>query len=169
MNYAIKSKAVAAGVALSLTLLLSACDDKSTGVSSDKSTGVSSDKSTANEKETAIAHLTAANVANFPKYLPKDFPLPTDPDITLSNSSEDEGKKSVFLIVKSTQDIKEITQLYKRYFDSRGLSNDAHLIDGKNLIMQGDSAQHKESWSIIGGELSNTDGVVELIINWEEL
>ncbi|GIP34871.1 hypothetical protein [Paenibacillus sp. J2TS4] len=52
-------------------------------------------------------------------------------------------------------------------FDER--NDAAQTIDNKNIIIQGDRKMNKDSWSVIGGLLTNSDGVIELTVTWSEL
>ncbi len=104
-----------------------------------------------------------------PKYLPADFPLPDDAEILIANSEENDGKKYVFLTVRSKQNMDTITSMYTTYFEKRKLEDDAQTIDDKNIIIQGESPTFSEYWSLIGGLLKDSGGVIELVITWEEL
>ena len=102
-----------------------------------------------------------------PEYLPKDFPLPDDAEITTSHSEQNDGKKSVLLIFKSHEKLEKLAETYKQYFLDQGIADTAETIDEKNLIIQGDT--NTESWSLIGGELSTQEDTVELTLTWSEL
>ncbi|MCL6603164.1 MAG: hypothetical protein K6T94_09845 [Paenibacillus sp.] len=102
-----------------------------------------------------------------PEYLPKDFPLPDDVEITTSHSEQNDGKKSVLLVFKSQEKLDKLAETYKQFFQDQGLTDTAETIDEKNLIIQGDTKS--ESWSLIGGALSTQEDTVELTLNWSEL
>lgn len=104
-----------------------------------------------------------------PEYLPEDFPMPDNAEITLAHSEDNEGKKSALLIFKTTDSMDSVSQLYKDYLSSRLGGEAAQTIDDNNLIIQGTTKDTKQSWSIIGGPLSAEQGVVELNVTWSEL
>ncbi|GAA0135118.1 hypothetical protein YSY43_19580 [Paenibacillus sp. YSY-4.3] len=62
-----------------------------------------------------------------------------------------------------------ITKLYKEYFKTQNLDDSGQTIDDKNIIIQGDNPDKNESWSMIGGRLSSSEGVIELNVTWTEL
>ncbi|WP_054941147.1 hypothetical protein [Paenibacillus ihuae] len=102
-----------------------------------------------------------------PEYLPKDFPIPDDAEVTTSHSEQNDGKKSVLLIFKSQEKLDKLAETYKQYFQDQGVKDSAETIDEKNLILQGDT--DAESWSLIGGLLSTQEDTVELTLTWSEL
>ncbi|MNB77163.1 hypothetical protein D3C75_238450 [compost metagenome] len=104
-----------------------------------------------------------------PDNLPEDFPLPEDAVISVSHSEDNEGKKAALLIFRTNEGMESVTKRYKDYFADRLGSNAVQTIDEKNLIIQGNSPDNTQIWSIIGGELSSEPGVVELNITWSEL
>lgn len=177
-----KLKWIYGGIALMLVITLGACnsvvktgteasekgkltedleENPVTGDSIEENTDISSKEDSTEEKMVSPLDL--------PKYLPADFPLPDDAEILLSNSEENDGKKYVFLTVRSKQNMDAITSLYTTYFEKRKLEDDAQTIDDKNIIIQGESPTYSEYWSLIGGLLTDSDGVIELVITWEEL
>lgn len=106
---------------------------------------------------------------DMPEYLPKDFPLPQDAEISTSHSSETDGKKSVLLIFSTKESMSTVTKLYKDYFNGLKLENAAQTIDDKNIIIQGEDAVNHHGWSMLGGLLAGQDGVVQLTVTWAEL
>ncbi|WP_019640287.1 hypothetical protein [Paenibacillus fonticola] len=104
-----------------------------------------------------------------PEYLPADFPIPDDAKISTSQSDITDGKKSALLIFSTEEDMETITKLYKDYFNKQNLDDSAQTIDDKNIIIRGDNPEKKESWSMIGGLLSSSEGVIELNVTWTEL
>ncbi|WP_379151177.1 hypothetical protein [Paenibacillus sp. sgz5001063] len=102
-----------------------------------------------------------------PEYLPKDFPIPDDAEITTSHSEQNDGKKSVLFIFKSQEKFDKLAETYKQYFQDQGIKDASETIDEKNLIIQGDT--DAESWSLIGGPLSTQKETVELTLTWSEL
>ncbi|KUP25017.1 hypothetical protein [Paenibacillus sp. DMB5] len=104
-----------------------------------------------------------------PENLPDDFPLPEDAVISVSHSEENEGKKAALLIFKTNESMESVTKTYKDYFADKLGSEAVQTIDEKNLIIQGNSPDNTQVWSVIGGELSAEPGMVELNITWSEL
>lgn len=104
-----------------------------------------------------------------PENLPGDFPLPEDAVISVSHSEENEGKKAALLIFKTNESMESVTKTYKDYFADKLGSEAVQTIDEKNLIIQGNSPDNTQVWSVIGGELSAEPGMVELNITWSEL
>jgi len=104
-----------------------------------------------------------------PEFLPADFPLPKDAAISTSHSETNDGKKSVLLVFTTKEGMPAVTKLYKDYFKTQNLSDDAQTIDDKNIIIQGENKQKKQSWSMIGGVMASKEGVIELTVTWSEL
>lgn len=124
------------------------------------------DSATSNEPENTAAAVQVED-SERPDYLPNDFPLPDDAEITTSHSEQNDGKKSVLLIFNSKEKLDKLAETYKQFFQDQGLTDTAETIDEKNLIIQGDTKS--ESWSLIGGALSTQEDTVELTLNWSEL
>lgn len=124
------------------------------------------DSATSEEPEN-IAAAVQIEETERPNYLPKDFPLPEDAEITTSHSQQNDGKKSILLIFKSQEKLDKLAKTYRQYFLDQGVTDTAETIDQKNLIIQGDT--DAESWSLIGGVLSTQEDTVELTLNWSEL
>lgn len=122
----------------------------------------------ATEQASAQPAAGAASEA-LPENLPEDFPLPDDAVITVSHSEENEGKKAALLIFKTKESMEAVTKTYKEYFADKLGSSAAQTIDEKNLVIQGNTPDNTQVWSVIGGELSAEPGVVELNITWSEL
>ncbi|CAH1193952.1 hypothetical protein PAECIP111892_01361 [Paenibacillus auburnensis] len=130
--------------------------------------GACSDKDSAATKEPENqAAAVQVEETERPEYLPKDFPLPDDAEITTSHSEQNDGKKSVLLIFKSQEKLDKLAGTYKQYFEEQGITDASETIDEKNLILQGDT--DAESWSLIGGTLSTQEDTVELTLTWSEL
>lgn len=177
-----KSKLIYGGIAFSFALSLAACAPETEAVSQEDTTGnveLASEKVDEKTAEVEVLEqqdspnsstetVTKAN-AKLPAYLPADFPVPDDVEITMSNSGQDEGKKSVLLIIRTKEDIDTVTSMYTTYLEGRKLEDAAQTLDAKNIIIQGESPTNSEYWSMIGGSLASEEGVVELTINWEEL
>ncbi|MNO25179.1 hypothetical protein D3C76_150120 [compost metagenome] len=123
--------------------------------------------SAASEEPENIAAAVQVEETERPDYLPKDFPLPDDAQITTSHSEQNDGKKSVLLIFKSQEKLNKLAETYKQYFQNQGVTDTSETIDEKNLIIQGDT--DAESWSLIGGPLSTQEDTVELTLTWSEL
>lgn len=123
--------------------------------------------SAASEEPENAAAAVQVEASERPEYLPKDFPLPDDAEITTSHSEQKDGKKSVLLIFRSKEKLDKLAETYKQYFQDQGIKDAGQTIDAKNLIFQGDS--ETASWSLIGGTLSTQEDTVELTINWSEL
>lgn len=124
------------------------------------------DSAVSEEPENKAASAQAEETEK-PDYLPKDFPLPDDAEITTSHSEQNDGKKSVLLIFKSQEKLDKLAETYKQYFQDQGVKDTAETLDEKNLIIQGDT--DAESWSLIGGVLSTKEDTVELTLTWSEL
>ncbi|MGO4547347.1 hypothetical protein AB4Z29_21420 [Paenibacillus sp. 2TAB23] len=121
-----------------------------------------------NGNETSVSDTTGAE--KVPAYLPKDFPLPQDAEITTAHSSETDGKKSVLLIFSTKESMTSVTKTYKDYFDAQELDEAGQTIDDNNLIFQGINAEKKHSWSMIGGPLASPqEDIVQLTVTWTEL
>ncbi len=130
--------------------------------------GACSDKdSTATKEPENQSAAVQVEETERPEYLPKDFPLPDDAEITTSHSEQNDGKKSVLLIFKSQEKLDKLAGTYKQYFEEQGITDASETIDEKNLILQGDT--DAESWSLIGGTLSTQEDTVELTLTWSEL
>lgn len=108
-------------------------------------------------------------VSNVTDDLPQDFPLPEDAKLGTTHSETEDGKKSVMLIFTTKEDMATIISLYKEYFKTQGLDDSDMTIDDRNIIIQGDNMEKKESWSLIGGPLTEPEGVIELTLTWMEL
>lgn len=108
-------------------------------------------------------------VSNVTDDLPQDFPLPEDAKLGTTHSETKDGKKSVMLIFTTKEDMATIISLYKEYFKTQGLDDSDMTIDDRNIIIQGDNMEKKESWSLIGGPLTEPEGVIELTLTWMEL
>jgi hypothetical protein len=106
---------------------------------------------------------------DLPQYMPEGFPFPDDVKITTSYGAENEGKKSVMLIFETEQSMKDVTKLYNDYFKSLNLKNMAQTIDDSGLIIQGNSQEEDEAWSLIGSPLVSREGIVELTFTWGEI
>ncbi|MNZ92868.1 hypothetical protein D3C78_1119110 [compost metagenome] len=104
-----------------------------------------------------------------PEYLPADFPLPQDAKISTSNSVLNDGKKSVLLVFSTHESMSDVTKLYKDYFKTQNLDESSQTIDDKNIIIQGENTEKNESWSMIGGVLSSSEGFIELTVTWSEM
>lgn len=166
------------GVGLLLVLALAACDPvaKTETQVSDKDDNTENlEQNTETQvlkkenRDTSSTESITEGNTKLPKYLPEDFPLPDDVEIKMSNSGQNEGKKSVLLIIRTKESMETITSMYTNYFEQRKLEDSAQTIDDKNIIIQGESLTNSEYWSMIGGKVADTDGVIELIIKWEEL
>lgn len=110
---------------------------------------------------------SSVDTGKVPENLPNTFPLPQDADISTSHSAVVDGKKTALLIFTTQEDISSITKLYKDYFKTQTLDDSNYVIDEKNIIIQGDNMEKEESWSMIGGTL--TEGGIELTVTWTEL
>ena len=173
-----KLRVIYAGVAVALVLSLVACEpttqtkieasDKEDVTKNLETTTKAQDLKEENSDVSPTESATEKNV-KLPKYLPTDFPLPDDVEITTSNSEQNEGKKSVLLIIRTKKDMETITSMYTTYHEGRKLEDASQTIDSKNIVIQGKSPTHSENWSLIGGNLASMDGVTELVITWEEL
>ncbi|WP_391574350.1 hypothetical protein [Cohnella sp.] len=144
------------GLSLILAVTLSACQSSN---NSPKSSNTEAAQSGSPE---------SAN-AKMPEYLPADFPLPKDAKINTSHSQLTEGKKSALLIFTTEESMATVTEMYTEYFKKQSLGDSVQTIDDKNIIIQGDNLDKKESWSLIGGALASLEGVVELTVTWSEL
>lgn len=178
MKNIIKLKLIYGGIVLALILPLGACDPVAkteTKISDQEDIAENVEETTQTEvsKKDDSASLTTENLieskAELPKYLPTDFPLPDDAEIETSHSQQSEGKKSVLLIIHTKEDMETITSMYTTYFEAQKLEDAAQTIDAKNIIIQGESPTNSEYWSMIGGSLASTEGVIELTITWQEL
>lgn len=125
-------------------------------------------------KQQANDNIVAQNKVNppsdnqkVPENLPKTFPLPQDAEISTSHSAVVEGKKTALLIFTTREDMSSITKLYKEYFKTQKLDDSNYTIDSKNIIIQGDNAEKKEDWSLIGG--TKSEGGIEITVTWSEL
>jgi len=127
----------------------------------------SAKESTTLEESNNKAAAVTAQGTEIPEYLPKDFPVPDDAEITTTHSEQNDGKKSVLFIFKSQEKLDSLAKTYKKYIQDKGVKDMAETIDDKNLIIQGDS--DTESWSLIGGVLSSQKDTVELTLTWSEL
>lgn len=107
--------------------------------------------------------------ARRPEFLPNDFPLPPDAEITTSRSSEREGKRSAFLVFITKESMDAAGARYTTYFRTRLDSGAAITTDAKSLIIEGRSSDSAQRWSLIGGPLASQPGFVELTVNWTEL
>jgi len=172
-----------AGAALALMVALSACgnandktpDSPDTGTApvTEQGTGNANNGNGETPAETASNDAnqdndTSANESSeLPANLPFDFPLPEDAKVTTATSGENEGKKNAMIIFTTEQDMKQVTSLYKKYFESK-LSSDSQLIDDKNIVIQGEDTETGGSWSMIGGLMASQEGVIELTVTWVE-
>ena len=144
------------GLSLILAAALSACQ--------------SSDNSPASSNaEAAQSGSPESAVNKRPEYLPADFPLPADAQISTSHSGLADGKKSALLIFTTKESMSAVTEMYTEYFKKQNLDESAQTIDDKNIIIQGDNLDKNESWSLIGGALASSEGVVELNVTSAEL
>ncbi|RAU92605.1 hypothetical protein [Paenibacillus sp. YN15] len=112
--------------------------------------------------------MTKAGTEALPENLPKDFPLPADASISTSHSGTADGKKSALLVFTTKESMETVIKLYKDYFNAKLGSDAAQTIDDKNLIIQGNTKDNKQSWSVIGGRLASREGVIELTVTWAE-
>ncbi|MEK0313368.1 hypothetical protein [Cohnella sp. 56] len=147
-------------VVLALGLALAACAEKKEGAPAPSSASASAPTSV------SASHNASASADQRPEHLPKDFPIPADAKVSTSHSEHNEGKKSALLIFTTQQSMSTLSETYKNYFATRIGDNAAQTIDENNLIIQGDSADGKESWSLIGSPLASREGVVELTLTW---
>ncbi|TCS97022.1 hypothetical protein EDD58_101669 [Hazenella coriacea] len=143
-----------------LSVLLSACSQPASTDQKETTTDIKTSNSEAQE---------SSSNEKKPEYLPDDFPLPTDAEITTSQSNMEDGKKSALLIFKTKASMTDVTKMYKEYFKTQNLSDDAQTFDDKNIIIQGINEHKKHDWSIIGGSLSSQDGIIEFQVTWAEL
>ena len=172
-----KSTVIYGGMALALVLSLGGCDPAAkTETEAFDQEGITKKLEETTKTEvleedsaTASTEMVTEGNAKRPKYLPADFPLPDDVEIETSHSQQSEGKKSVLLIIHTKEDMETITSMYTTYFEAQKLEDAAQTIDAKNIIIQGESPTNSEYWSMIGGSLASTEGVIELTITWQEL
>lgn len=178
MNNTTRSKIFYGVTAFSLIFALSACSP----VAENETATADKDVTTKNldetpktdilvkdENATLSTDTVTQSDTELPKYLPADFPLPKDVEIVTSHSEQSEGKKSALLIIRTKEDMETIISRYKSYFQSRKLEEAAETIDDKNIIIEGESPTNSEYWSMIGGKLTNSEGVIELTISWTQL
>lgn len=118
---------------------------------------------------TASSEIVTKGNARLPKYLPADFPLPDDAEIETSRFEQNEGKKSVLLIMRTKEDMVTITSMYTTYIDTRNLEDATEITSADSITIRGESPTNSESWAIIGGSSDSMDGVIDLTIRWEEL
>lgn len=157
-------------VVLMLVFTLAACSPGSKSSSEiDKKDQTIEGKTDSSDTVAVAQTEEEKNSTGVPKYLPADFPLPKDSEITNVHTDVNEGKKYILFNLKTKQDVDTVAKLYTDYFEQRKLEDFAQTIDKKNIIIQGDSPTHSEYWSIIGGASSVNEGYVELLISWEEL
>ncbi|GBF74603.1 hypothetical protein PA598K_02960 [Paenibacillus sp. 598K] len=166
-----------AGVALALMVALSACgnSDQAPEEKPDNTAPATNEQGTGNVDPDKNQNDPANNSSNadpetsseLPANLPSDFPLPEDAKVTTATSGENEGKKNAMIIFTTEQDMKQVTSLYKKYFESK-LSSDSQLIDEKNIVFQGTDTETGDSWSMIGGLMASQEGVIELTVTWAE-
>lgn len=145
-------------IVLALGLALAACAEKKEGAPAPSSASASA--------STSASHNASGSTDQRPEHLPKDFPIPADAKVSTSHSEQNDGKKSALLIFTTQQSMSTLSETYKSYFSTRIGDNAAQTIDENNLIIQGDSADGKESWSLIGSPLASQEGVVELTLTW---
>jgi hypothetical protein len=168
-------------LSLALIMVIGACsnagvtDNSPTAASSEPLQTEATNSSNHNtETDAPVSSPTNAEPAesvdhDMPEYLPQDFPLPQDAEISTSHSSETDGKKAVLLIFSTKESMATVTKLYKDYFNGLKLENAAQTIDDKNIIIQGEDAVNHHGWSMLGGLLAGQDGVVQLTVTWAEL
>ncbi|AIQ48688.1 hypothetical protein R70723_24350 [Paenibacillus sp. FSL R7-0273] len=120
-------------------------------------------------EQASVQPAAGAASEGLPEHLPGDFPLPEDAVISVSHSEENEGKKATLLIFRTKEGMESVTKRYKDYFADKLGDNAVQTIDEKNLIIQGNSPDNTQIWSVIGGALTAEPGVVELNITWSEL
>ncbi|MBY0012648.1 hypothetical protein [Paenibacillus typhae] len=163
----INLKKVAGGCLILAAVTLSACSSDNT----DNAASTVQPSAPAATPEAAASVQPSAGAASegLPENLPDDFPLPEDAVISVSHSEENEGKKAALLIFKTNESMEAVTKTFKDYFADKLGSEAVQTIDEKNLIIQGNSPDNTQVWSVIGGELSAEPGVVELNITWSEL
>ncbi|MFD0712646.1 hypothetical protein [Paenibacillus sp. GCM10027626] len=106
-----------------------------------------------------------------PDYLPKEFPIPEDVEISTAHAEKKGGKKYVLLIYSTHEDLAEVTKLYKQYFKADKFVITTRLTDEKNMIFQVDDTEQQHSWSLIGGLVDTDDGnkMTEITLTWEEM
>ncbi|WP_249899391.1 hypothetical protein [Paenibacillus sp. PK3_47] len=141
-----------------MAAVLGACSDNNSANSATETKNAANSSSAADSKDTGN---------NRPEYLPEDFPLRDDADITKSTSGQTDGKKSALLIFTSREKVDQLAETYKNYFRDKGLDDAGQMIDDKNIVIQGST--DKEQWSLIGGALSAQEGTTELTLTWSEL
>ncbi|WP_157272869.1 hypothetical protein [Paenibacillus daejeonensis] len=159
-----------ATASLALMLTLVACSDTNDQPANANGPTNTEATSGTNEQPAPEDTPTTSSSASdeLPAELPDDFPLPEDAVITFANSGENEGKKSAMVIFTSEEDMKTVSQLYKQYFDDKGMTDAASLLDDKNIIIQGTDPNTQQHWSVIGGAMASREGVIELTVNWSE-
>lgn len=179
----INLKKVAGGCLLLAAVTLSACSSDNTDNAAETaqpSAPAATEEAAASVQPSATSAPAATEQASaqpaagaasegLPENLPEDFPLPEDAVISVSHSEENEGKKAALLIFKTKESMESVTKTYKDYFADKLGSEAVQTIDEKNLIIQGNSPDNTQVWSVIGGELSAEPGMVELNITWSEL
>ncbi|WOV83801.1 hypothetical protein PGH26_13095 [Sporosarcina jeotgali] len=181
MKYFSTFRLIIGGVALGAAFMLSACssnelseteafqkEKSAEGLAEASETDASKEK----ENTSSNANSTDGNgeaASNLPKYLPEDFPLPSDAEISHIHSEQTDGKKYVYFRIRSKESMDSVTSMYTNYFEKRKLEDAAQTIDQRNIIIQGESPTYSEYWSMIGGALTDSGGVIELTVSWEEL